>query len=139
MIANRLSGLLVALFGLALMVWIIPAHTETVEQGWMRPQTIPDICAVLLIALGLLHAVLPTGVVILRPKETLRVLMFAFAAGIGLWAMDQFGFLLAAPVLALIVMLLVGERRPVWLGAGAVALPVAIWFAVVVLLERTLP
>lgn len=139
MIANRISGLAVALFGLVLITWIIPANTETVERGWMRPQTIPDTCAVLLIALGVIHAVFPTGKVIMRPKETLRAIGYAIVALLALWAMDRFGFLIAAPVFALVIMLLVGEKRPVWLAAGAVALPITIWVTVVVLLGRTLP
>jgi len=137
---NRLSGLAVAIFGLLLLFVIIPANTEIVDDyGWIRPQTLPDACAVLLIVFGALQAALPSGEIRMRPRETVRALLFAAVAGVALWGMAKFGFLLAAPVLALAVMLLVGERRPGWLAAGAVALPAVIWTAVVVLLERTLP
>ena len=139
MSANRLSGLVVAAFGLALLLFIIPAHTETVDYGWMRPQTIPDLCAVLLVLLGLLHAVVPRGSVRFDRRETLRFALFAAVAVATAYLMGQFGFVAVAPPAALVVMLLIGERRPFWLAAGAIVLPAVIWVTVVHLLERTLP
>ena len=58
---------------------------------------------------------------------------------IGLVVMSWFGFVYVAPVLALIIMLMIGERRPFWLIAGVAAMPAAIWVLVAVVLERALP
>jgi putative tricarboxylic transport membrane protein len=139
MSVNRLSGLAVAVFGLALLLFVIPANTETVDYGWMRPRTIPDLCAVLLVLLGILHASMPRGSVRFERRESLRFALFAAVAAATVWLMGQFGFLPVAPPAALVVMLLIGERRPFWLAAGAIVLPAAIWYVVIHLLERTLP
>ena len=139
MSANRLSGLADAVFGLALLLFVIPANTETVDYGWMRPRTIPDLCAVLLVLLGLLHAAMPRGSVRFERREAIRFILFAAVAVLTVWLMGQFGFLPVAPPAALVVMLLIGERRPFWLAMGALALPALIWVVVIYLLERSLP
>ena len=51
--------------------------------------------------------------------------------------MGELGFLPVAPGLALVIMLMIGERRWAWLGAGVVAVPAAIW-AFALLLGRPL-
>jgi putative tricarboxylic transport membrane protein len=53
--------------------------------------------------------------------------------------MSRFGFVYVAPGLALVVMLFIGERRPVWLLSGIIAAPALIWLIVEQLLERPLP
>ncbi|MCC0044595.1 MAG: hypothetical protein H6892_09585, partial [Brucellaceae bacterium] len=52
MTANRLSGLAVSLFGLAMIFLVIPVHTEEVGSGWMKPATLPVACCVALALLG---------------------------------------------------------------------------------------
>jgi putative tricarboxylic transport membrane protein len=136
---NRGSGLMVALAGLVLWLFIIPAHTETVDYGWMRPQTLPAACAIALMLLGTAEVVKPGAPVRLDLHEALRVGLFAALALLAVWAMTRFGFLVTAPVFALTTMFLVGERRPGWLAAGAIAMPGAIWLVAVPLLDRTLP
>jgi putative tricarboxylic transport membrane protein len=139
MTANRISGLLVALCGLLLWLIVIPANTETVGNGWITPDTLPQACAAALIGLGLLQS-LPRGRSLeLTGEEVLRAGLFAALAFLAVWAMAVAGFRLAAPAFALALMLLVGERRPGWLAVGAVAVPAAIWLTAVPLLDRTLP
>jgi len=53
--------------------------------------------------------------------------------------MSRFGFVIVSPVLALAIMLLFGERRPIWLALGCVGMPAIIWLLVVQILERPLP
>lgn len=139
MTANRISGLLVALAGLLLWLVVIPANTETVGSGWIRPETLPLACAAALVVLGLLQAI-PRGKPIeVSGADVLRAALFAALAFLAVWAMAAGGFRLAAPVFALALMLLVGERRPVWLAIGAIGVPAAIWLTAVPLLDRTLP
>lgn len=139
MIANRISGLAVALVGLALYFLIIPANTETVDYGWIRPQTLPNICALLLAGAGVVHALFPSGSIEVDWRAVPRALLFVAVAVAGWWAMSFGGFRLAAPALVLATMLLVGERRWYWLLAGTIALPMIIWITVVLLLDRILP
>jgi putative tricarboxylic transport membrane protein len=139
MTANRISGLLVALAGLLLWLVVVPANTETVGSGWIRPDTLPLACAVALVVLGLLQAG-PRGAPIeVTGAQVLRAGLFAALAFLAVWAMAAGGFRLAAPAFALALMLLVGERRPVWLAIGAIGVPAAIWLTAVPLLDRTLP
>jgi len=57
----------------------------------------------------------------------------------GLFLMYHLGFLIAAPLLIMFLMLLIGERRPLWLFAGIVLIPLAMWSSVELLLKRPLP
>jgi putative tricarboxylic transport membrane protein len=136
---NRLSGLAVSLFGLTMLVVIIPDQIELVDYGWVRPKTVPDAMAVALILLGLAQAVTATGTISWRTGPALRALGFLAITTVAIWAMDRFGFIVVAPVMMLVLMLLIGERRPLWLGLGVLAVPAAIWWTVIWLLDRTLP
>ncbi len=57
----------------------------------------------------------------------------------GIYTMSLFGFEYVAPVLALALMLMIGERRPLWLVLGTVVMPLIIWFLVTFALGRALP
>tara|TARA_R110000787_G_scaffold215862_2_gene324982 strand:- start:45175 stop:45534 length:360 start_codon:yes stop_codon:yes gene_type:complete len=118
---------------------IIPAHTEIVDYGWMRPQTIPNACAILFVFLGIVQILLPTGTTSVGFSELFRVSLFVIATMAALWTMARFGFLAITPVFVGALMLFVEERRIGWLLGGVVVLPLIIWLTVVLLLDRTLP
>ena len=136
---NRLSGLAVALVGITLLTVIIPNQVEVVDYGWVRPETVPNAMAIALILLGLAQAVSAIGTMSWRIGPALRALGFLAITTAAVWAMGRFGFVVAAPVMMLVLMLLIGERRPLWLGLGVLAMPAAIWWTVIRLLDRTLP
>ncbi|WP_340150600.1 hypothetical protein [uncultured Sneathiella sp.] len=139
MLLNRLSGAFVVTLGLLLYFMIIPAHTEIVDYGWMRPQTIPNACAILFVFLGIVQILLPTGTTSVGFSELFRVSLFVIATMAALWTMARFGFLAITPVFVGALMLFVEERRIGWLLGGVVVLPLIIWLTVVLLLDRTLP
>ena len=139
MTLNRLSGLLAILFGLILFFWIIPSQTETVDTGWLKPHTLPDAVALFICALGLIHFIVPTGEAKIDWRLSLRIGLFVLITLAGLYLMSLVGFLIAAPVLMAVLMLMIGERRILWLIMGIVFLPGVIWLAVEVLLHRPLP
>ncbi len=136
---DRLSGLFFALFGLMLFFYLIPTQVETVDYGAIRPKTLPQILAVIIGVFG--------AVLMLRPADgsDLQRMPWAKSTGIvfilcvGLWLISHFGFEFIAAPLALILMLVMGERRPLWLGLGVLAMPALIWFVVTILLQRPLP
>lgn len=138
-IANRLPGVIVAAGGMLLVLYIVPNHTESVDYGWMRPQTLPLICGVVLVLLGALNALLPVELARVSTREAARAVAFAILTAAALIVMARLGYLAGAAALALVVMLAVGERRPVWLALGTVGAPAAIWTIAVPLLDRTLP
>mgnify|MGYP002713045228 CR=1 FL=1 len=125
-------------FGLLLYLVIIPRHTETVDYGWMRPQTLPNAMAWIILLAGALQALRPTGEIEFVPGETARAGLYLALVVIGTICIGQFGFVYVSPVLALAIMLVIGERRPLWLAFGVVVLPFTIWFVVTILLARPL-
>jgi putative tricarboxylic transport membrane protein len=138
-LANRLSGLAVSLFGLALLLWLIPAHTETVDYGWMRPDTLPRACAWGLLTLGLVQAAVPRGGVALDRGEVLWVAALVVVSGVAIWAMGRVGFLVVAPLFAALLVALIRERRWPWILAAVAGAPALTWLVVSVLLNRPLP
>jgi putative tricarboxylic transport membrane protein len=139
MTMTRSSGLFFALLGLALYAIIIPHETESVDYGGLRPETIPNLAALVLLAAGAKLALAPEGSAGLIGSQALRAAAFLGLAGLAAFLMGRFGFAHVAPAYAAVQMLLIGERRPLWLLAGVVIFPSLIWFAVTVVLDRPLP
>jgi putative tricarboxylic transport membrane protein len=139
MTPNRLSGVVVVVFGLILLFWIIPRHTEPVDFGWLRPTTLPNITAVVMVIAGIIHALFPAGTSEFDARSAARAGLFFVISVAGLFLMRHAGFLLSAPLLVLVLMLMIGERRPLWLLAGVVMVPLGIWSAIELLLRRPLP
>lgn len=137
--ANRLLGLFFALFGLLLMFVVIPRHTEVIDYGWMRPQTLPNAMALVIAAAGVLLALRPRGAVAMEWGAAGRAAAYLVLVAAGVYLISLFGFKIVAPLIALAIMLLIGERRPLWLAVGAGGIPFAIWLVVPVLLGRPLP
>ncbi|MGD9286697.1 MAG: tripartite tricarboxylate transporter TctB family protein [Desulfobacterales bacterium] len=139
MTLNRISGLVFAVLGLILLFWIIPQHTETVDFAWLRPATLPVITIVIVIISSIVHLIFPSGKAEFDLALALRASLFFVISLIGLGLMYFVGFLIAAPLLVMVLMLLIGERRPLWLIAGIVMIPLAMWSSIVLLLNRPLP
>lgn len=136
---NRFLGLFFAAFGLLMLFVIIPQQTEIIDYGWMRPQTLPNAMAVVIAVAGVVLALCPRGEVSFEWRPAGRAAVYLAVVAGGVWLIDRFGFELIAPLLALALMLLIGERRPGWLALGVAGIPLAIWLAVAVLLDRPLP
>ncbi len=139
MTLNRMSGLVVAIFSVILLFWIIPQHTETVNSGWLRPSTLPTITASVVLISSIVHFLLPSGKVEFDTPLTLRAGLFFIISLAGLFLIHLVGFCIAAPILAMVIMLLVGERRLTWLIAGIVVIPLTMWGGIELLLNRPLP
>ena len=139
MTLNRISGIVVALFGIILLFWLIPRHTEAVDFGWLKPATLPNVTAVVVILASLVHVIFPTGKAELDVRLAIRAGLFLVISLAGLYLMHHVGFLIAAPLLVMILMLLIGERRPLWLSAGIVLVPLGIWISIELVLKRPLP
>ena len=112
MTLNRISGLVVAVFGIILLFWIIPRHTEPVDYGWLRPATLPNVTAIVVIISSIIHIIFPSGKAEFDGKLAMRAGLFFMISLAGLFLMHYVGFLIAAPLLVTVLMLLVGERRP---------------------------
>lgn len=135
---NRMSGVVVSIFGIVLLLYIIPSQTEAVDSGWLKPATLPTIAAIIITIAGLLHSVFPKGGMEFDRSSSLRALLFFIIGVLGVWLMTV-SYLMAAPLLVLVLMLVIGERRWKWLFVGVVLMPVSIWFFIDYLLKRPLP
>lgn len=136
---NRMSGLFFALVGVLLLAWLTPNHTEITDFGWLKPATLPNILSVIMIIGGLLQTFLPTGKAELDGALTLRAAIFLALCLAALLLMKYLGFLIVAPTLAFVVMMIIGERRPLWMFIGILLVPTSLWAIVVHVLERSLP
>ncbi len=136
---DRWTGLFFIAFGVLLYAVIIPWQVETADYGWLRPRTLPRIVAAIIVICGVVLAVKPAADARPGAFHWGRAALFAGLLGLGLWAMSWFGFVIVAPPLALALMWLAFERRPLWLALGAVGMPALIWLVVAVFLERPLP
>lgn len=136
---NRLLGLCFTGFGLLLLFIVIPRHTEVVGYGWMRPQTLPNAMAIVIAGAGAVLALRPRGAVDFEWRRAARAALYLALLAVGVYLISLYGFELVAPLLALAMMVLIGERRPLWLAIGAAGIPFVIWLVVPVLLGRPLP
>jgi len=137
--ADRLSGAFFLFFGIALYFYIIPTFVEPADDGNIAPNTMPNLVAIVMGLCGLLLTIKPTDHQIPDHKFMLRAALFAVCIGLSIYAMSWFGFIYVAPVFALVLMLMIGERRPFWLLFGVIGMPAVIWFLVTQVLDRTLP
>ncbi|MGJ8585910.1 MAG: tripartite tricarboxylate transporter TctB family protein [Marinosulfonomonas sp.] len=137
--ADRASGAFFLFFGLALYFWVIPTYVEDAAGGSITPKLMPDIYAIILAASGALLILKPTQ----HQTQDLRYFATTFAyvavLALGIYATSLFGFEFVAPVLALVIMWMIGERRPLWLISGVILMPALIWFLVTFVLGRALP
>lgn len=134
---NRLTGAACSLAGLILLVIIIPDQVEAIEDSGLQPATIPKAVAWVLLVAGAVHTLFPTGDTPFDKRETLRAALFLAMVGGSVTLMSFVGFVYVAPVMVLMIMLVMGERR--WFVLGFAAAPVGIWAMLEFWLERPLP
>lgn len=137
--ADRFTGAFFLLFGLAMVFLIIPNYVEDAQGGNLSPKTMPNVVAWTIAVCGGLLVIRPTTHTAPNRRFFPRATAYVAVLGAAIYAMSLFGFVYVAPVLAMVIMLMIGERRPVWLGIGVVLMPALIWFLVTQLLERGLP
>ena len=137
--SDRLTGAFFLLFGLAVYFLVIPTYVEQVEGGNLAPNTLPNAISIVIAVCGGLLMLKPTTHQPPSGRYFLKTAMYVAILAAAIYVMSWFGFIYVAPVLALVMMLIIGERRPLWLAGGVIAMPAAIWFFVVQLLDRALP
>lgn len=137
--ADRLSGVFFLIFGLAMYFAVIPVHVEQIDGRNLAPDTMPNAVAIVIAICGGLLALKPTKHRAPDLRYFLITTTYVVLLAGGIYAMSWFGFEFVAPPLALLIMLMIGERSPLWLSMGTIVMPAAIWFFVTQVLERALP
>lgn len=113
--------LVVGGFSLAMIFWIIPTQTSSGGELGLSPQLMPTVCsaAIGLLALSRFIAILVSPPVAEpvddAPIHFALVVIIASVAGIA--AITYFGWEFGGAALSLLVVLVLGERRPVMLVA----------------------
>ena len=134
---NRLTGAACATAGLLLLLVIIPDHIEAIEDSGLQPATIPKAVAWVLLVVGSIHTLFPSGDTPFDRRETLRAALFLAIVSGSVTLMSFVGFVYVAPVMVLAIMLVMGERR--WFVLCAAVVPIGIWAMLKFWLERPLP
>jgi putative tricarboxylic transport membrane protein len=132
-----LTGAIVV-FGLVFLFLVIPEQVETVDFGRIVPSTVPSLALVILTVAAAVQIFTSKFSVDVNLLVCIRAAIFIALMGLSVWLMERFGFEYIAPVLALAVMLLIGERRWYWLLLGGVVIPLGVWLIVERLLDRPL-
>lgn len=128
------------LFALALWAVVIPDQVDSASYGWMRPRTMPTVATAALGIFGALLVVFPSARPVAASVEpALRIGAVGVLAGAAVLAFGVFPFVVVAPLAALGLSQLIGERRWQWLVAATVGVPGVIWLVVGWLLGRPLP
>ncbi len=136
---ERIVGAVVAAAGIATALWLIPAQTEPTPTAALPARAMPTLAAIGIAVCGLVQAFRPiAGSAPVRDTagKTMLAVVICAITWIGL---AYVGFAVTAPVLVLGLMLMMGERRPLWLVIGGVALPALIWTIFEIVLRRPLP
>ncbi|KGJ03076.1 putative tricarboxylic transport membrane protein [Paracoccus halophilus] len=136
---DRLSGAFLLVFGLALYFYIVPNFAEQMDEVSLSPDALPKLYSLGIALGGLLMVLRPAEQEAPEPRLLLRVALFVAILFAALYAISWIGFVVVAPLLALTLMLMVGEHRPLWLAIGVVVIPALIWLLVTQLLGRALP
>ena len=136
---DRITGAFFALLGLFLYFVFIPSSVEQIESVWLAPDTFPNFLSILLTGFGAALIIFPSEQRPPNTAEVAKVGLYVVILTIGYYAIAQIGYVYIAPLIALAIMLILGERRLLWLATGVVLMPAIIWFAIVILLDRSLP
>jgi hypothetical protein len=117
--ANILSGVILIVFGGAMLLFIIPAQIEEGPEGMMSPRLVPQMMMALIMGLSLLlvlsnlrAAPEPDAAPPFTRPELIAsaALLGLFAAAVALFL--TVGVLAASVVLVVGALLILGERRP---------------------------
>jgi putative tricarboxylic transport membrane protein len=119
--ANLLSGIVLLVFGVALLFWVIPWQVEESFGGEVSPRLLPQICA---IGIAVLSIVLIASNAT-RPSqddskdadapiswvESRAMFVIAGLLGAGIWLFTLVGPVVASAVLIVGILFAMGERR----------------------------
>ncbi|MFK7858487.1 MAG: tripartite tricarboxylate transporter TctB family protein [Granulosicoccus sp.] len=137
--ADRISGAFFLLLGLAMYFLVNPRFIESVDGGNIAPDALPNVVSIIIAVCGALLLAKPVPQQSLDVESMARAGLYVLVLAAGIYAMSWFGFEFVAPVMAFFIMWMIGERRAMWLVAGAIGMPALIWFLVIHALGRALP
>ena len=137
--SRYISGGVTALFGGFLLLYLIP-NNVTSSGGAFSPDLFPSIAAWMFILLGAVQLIVPgESEPLPSRRELLRAAAIALIVLGMILAMEVLGYIIVSIVFMGVVAWFMYERRPIWLVATIIAIPIGIWLFFEVLLRRPLP
>lgn len=134
--ADLVSGIVLAAFGLVMLIAVIPAQIEQAPEGYVSPRLVPNMMMIVIVALSsilTLSSMRPSGASeqaqrpVFSRGEMIALLKIAvaFAVSIGLFLLGS--AIAAGAALVVGTLLLLGERRPLILILMPAGLLLAGW------------
>lgn len=137
--ADRIQGIVVLGFGCALLLWLVPAHVTSMPGDPLDPSLFPRIAGWIIAVLGLAQIVFAkSDAPVPSMGEVFGFACFIGALVVAALLLPELGFLPVACGLMIASLLLLRERRPIWMALTLLGVPLFVWFLFAVLLSRSL-
>lgn len=137
--ADRLQGIVVLGFGIALLVWLVPGYVTRVPGDPLDPSLFPRAAGWMISGLGLAQIVLARpGGTAPAVREVVGVVGFIAALVVAALLLPVLGFLPVACGLMIASLVLLRERRPLWAATTLIGVPFFVWFLFTIILSRSL-
>lgn len=137
--ADRIQGIVVLGFGIALLLWLVPGYVTAVPGDPLDPSMFPKAAAWILSGLGLAQIVLARpGGSVPSAREVFGVACFIVALVVAALLLPLLGFLPVACGLMIASLVLLRERRPLWAATTLIGVPIFVWVLFTIVLSRSL-
>jgi len=141
------TGAILCVLGLFTLFYLIPNQTEYSEDFTLQPSLYPTVAVCIITAMGALlfftrlfgGAQYASDKAGFRLGNLLHILFMAVVLALALYLFDQIGFIYTGIVLIAVLMLYIGEYKPVRLIGAAVGTPLVLYGVFEKLLEMPLP
>lgn len=140
-IKERILGLFSVFFGALLLAFLIPTYVSGDATDIGDPTLFPRIAGWLFVFLGGLQVIFaaPSKETLPSKREISRLILFMGAMLIGTALLPIVGFIPYAMGLMAVVLVLVFERRPLWILLTVIFVPIGTWLLFEQVLQRPLP
>jgi hypothetical protein len=135
--ANVISGVVLAMFGLIMLVVVIPWQIDAGPQGMVSPRLVPNMMMIVVTALAVLLVITSlssdgddqeTNANPVSREEFIALLKFGVIFGVALGLYGWVSPLAAGAALVIGALVILGERRPSVILLMPTALLLALWF-----------
>lgn len=134
--ADFASGLILGVFGLTMLIFVIPAQIETAPEGYISPRLVPNLTMILITGLSALLMLRSLRGIGYTPMDDSSVFfrseMMALLKISGVFAVSVALFAWSMPLLAGIALIVgtliaLGERRPLVIVVMPTGLLLVVW------------
>ncbi|SMO95619.1 Tripartite tricarboxylate transporter TctB family protein [Thalassovita litoralis] len=134
--ADFVSGLILGVFGLTMLIFVIPAQIETAPEGYISPRLVPNLTMILITGLSALLMLRSLRGIGYTPMDDSSVFfrseMMALLKISGVFAVSVALFAWSMPLLAGIALIVgtliaLGERRPLVIVVMPTGLLLVVW------------